>query len=288
MPNTVTWLLWLALAFAYSMLTYNPAYLILLLIALSTVAVVRKQPVKTYMKIGLLVSIMPLLVNIFLVHSGNTVLYRIPRHIPMFGLNIPLLFLSGPVTLESVGMGAIMALLLVDMLVAFQVFNSQTTPDSLVNIIPSCITSISMTGLIALRFIPTVTQDFTSIRDAQKSRGFKFDDGSLSERLSNNISLLLPTLVTSLERGFNLSESMAARAYSGRRSRYRTLRWTNADRMISLAYASSLLTLVYLKFSGSMYFWPYESMALPAFNVIALIPAAVLLLPALTYNGKRG
>jgi energy-coupling factor transporter transmembrane protein EcfT len=288
MPNTLTWVLWLALAFTYSMITYHPLYLTLLFITLSILTLKKQQPLKTYVKLGLLVSIIPLTVNFFLVHSGDTVILRIPRHIPLSGFMLPTLFLAGPITLESVSMGVLMALLLVDMLTAFQLFNSQTTADELINIMPSSFTGISMTALISLRFIPTVTNDFQSIRDAQLSKGYRFTSGAIIERMRNNVSLLVPTLITSLERGFNLSESMAARAYSRRRTRYKTVKWHMEDKIMSAAYIASIPLLIYLKYEGSLYFWPYDSLQLPPLNLLALIPMIALALPVLTENGERG
>jgi len=192
---------------------------------------------------------------------------------------VPTLFLGGNITLESVGIGLIMALLLVDMIMAFQLFNSHVSADSLISVMPKSFTSISMTGLIALRFVPVVLQDFNSIKEAQLSRGFKFNTGSHIKRIKNNLGLILPTLVTSLERGFNISESMASRGYTGNRTRFNSITWNRIDILIFTSCLIGLLISFYLSFNDSLSYWPYDSISLPELSYLAFVPPLILLLP---------
>jgi len=204
--NASNWTLWLLLAMTYCALTYNPVYQTLLLLAVATCAIRQRLPLMSYVKAGLLMSAIPLFINVFFVHLGKTVLATVPPKV----LGVPTLVLSGNITAEALAFAAIMTVFLVNMLVSFQVFNGSTTPDAVLRMIPASVPAVALTASIGMRFVPTVLKDFYSIRDAQVSRGVRMNS------LSSRASLIAPTVVTSLERGFNLAESMASRGYSER------------------------------------------------------------------------
>jgi len=285
--NTVNWTLWLLLAMTYCALTYNPLYQLLLFAALAAAAVSGKQPLKTYVKTGLLASAIPLFVNTFLIHMGETVVYTIPASVNLNGLEIPLPIFAGPITIESTSVGVVMTIFLVNMLTAFQIFNSTTTPDAILRLMPSSMPGVALITSISLRFIPTVAADHSSIRDAQVSRGVRLDSGPLRARIRNHASTLAPTVITALERAFNLAESMASRGYTGGRTRYRHERWGRSEKIVSLAYMLSLLLTLHAKYAGAFDYWPYESTRLPAPSLLALMPLAALAIPILLKNERR-
>ncbi|MBD3389139.1 MAG: hypothetical protein GF416_08600 [Candidatus Altiarchaeales archaeon] len=285
--NTVNWGLWLALAMLYSVLTYNPLYQLLLFAAIISSVVWLRQPILSYLKVALLVSIIPLLVNVFFIHLGDTVLVEIPRHLTIYGHRIPVIIFGGNITLESSLTGIIMTLLLVNMFSAFQLFNTMTSPDSMFRIIPSTFRNLSLAISIALRFIPSVIRDHSSIRDAQASRGVRFNSASKTTRIRNHMSTLIPTIVTSLERSFKLSESMVSRGYTGKRTRYSNEAWTSLERAISTAFMSGFIISIYAKMSGAMDYWPYDSLHLPLLSPIAVLPLMPLLMPLFEDESRR-
>ena len=65
-----------------------------------------------------------------------------------------------------------------------------------------------MTG-IAVAFVPTMVATWQSIREAQQVRGHKV------RGIRDLLPLLMPLLVTALERAMNLAESMEARGFGG-------------------------------------------------------------------------
>jgi len=276
--NNVNWTLWLTLAITYCILTYNPPYQLALMIALSAVAVSRKEPLKSYIKVGLAMSAIPLFVNTFIIHKGSMVLLTIPKKIIIHGATIPTLIFAGPITAESTIFAAVMTIFLINTVTAFQVFNNCAKSDALLRLMPSAFPAAALTSSIALRFIPTVMTDHSTIRDAQTTRGVRLDTGPLAQRLSNQLSIIAPTVITSLERSFNLSESMAARGYTGRRTLYRTELWGGAEAGIAMTYMSALLLTAYIKYAGLMEYWPYDSLPIP-FSALALLPLLSLLIP---------
>ena len=72
---------------------------------------------------------------------------------------------------------------------------------------------ISMTFALTLRFIPTLLEESKKIMNAQASRGVDFQEGKLSEKVTQIISLLVPMFVISFRRAEDLSNAMEARGY---------------------------------------------------------------------------
>lgn len=101
---------------------------------------------------------------------------------------------------------------------------------------------IAMTISIALRFIPTILEETQKIIKAQASRGVDLQEGKLKEKISAIISLIIPLFISAFQRSEELANAMEARGYnpSGKRTRYRTLKFSSKD-IFSLLI--SILTL---------------------------------------------
>ena len=67
---------------------------------------------------------------------------------------------------------------------------------------------------LALRFIPIVSEEYRRIQLAQRSRGVRFDEGTLTQRIRVWASVLTPLVVGLFRRADNLANSMSARCYS--------------------------------------------------------------------------
>lgn len=91
--------------------------------------------------------------------------------------------------------------------------------------------TISLSFMLALRFIPTMTQQVTEIIEAQLSRGLKLDKGSFFVRLRNYIPILTPLIILSIKRSIEVAESLEVRGvYPGvKKTSYITLNLTRKD-----------------------------------------------------------
>ena len=92
---------------------------------------------------------------------------------------------------------------------------------------------MSMMMSIALRFIPTLTEETDRIISAQKSRGADFESGSIIRRMKAYIPVLVPLFMSAFQRAEDLALAMEARCYRGGdgRTRMKELRYTGRDRM---------------------------------------------------------
>lgn len=72
---------------------------------------------------------------------------------------------------------------------------------------------VSMILSLTLRFIPTLVDETNKIMKAQASRGVEFSEGSLSQKVKQIVSLLVPMFVISFKRADDLANAMEARGY---------------------------------------------------------------------------
>ncbi len=108
-----------------------------------------------------------------------------------------------------------------------------TTPNDLTDAIESLLSPLRFFGLknavhtlammmtIALRFIPTLVEETEKIMNAQKARGADLENGKLTERIRALIPILIPLLISSVRRAYELAEAMECRCYNGGEGRRR-------------------------------------------------------------------
>lgn len=112
---------------------------------------------------------------------------------------------------------------------------------------------------IALRYIPDVNEEVKNIINAQEARGviFKRSDGSIFTIMKNYATVLVPLLISSLQRVEVVSNAMDLRGFG----KYKTRTWYNRRKfeiydLIFLLLAIMLVALgVFLKKNFSMGFW---------------------------------
>ncbi len=90
---------------------------------------------------------------------------------------------------------------------------------------------LSMMMSIALRFIPTLTEETDRIIKAQKSRGADFESGNIFARAKGLIPVLVPLFVSAFQRANELAMAMEARCYQGGegRTRLKELKYEKRD-----------------------------------------------------------
>lgn len=73
---------------------------------------------------------------------------------------------------------------------------------------------LAMMITIALRFIPTLIDETDKILKAQMARGADFESGNILNRAKNMVPLIVPLLLSSINRADELSIAMEARCYN--------------------------------------------------------------------------
>lgn len=137
------------------------------------------------------------------------------------------------VTTEGVYRAVFMAVRITMLIFVSSELTYTTTPNDLTDAIESLLSPLKYVGLksavhtlammmtIALRFIPTLIEEAEKIMNAQKARGADLENGRLKERVKALIPVLIPLLISSVRRAYELAEAMECRCYNGGEGRTR-------------------------------------------------------------------
>ena len=139
------------------------------------------------------------------------------------------LFSIWKLTLTDAGLyrAVFMATRIILLIFISSVLTYTTTPNDLTDAMEKLFSPLKYVGLktavhtlammmtIALRFIPTLVEEAEKIMNAQKARGADFENGSLKDRAKALIPILIPLLISSVRRAYELAEAMECRCYNG-------------------------------------------------------------------------
>jgi energy-coupling factor transport system permease protein len=99
---------------------------------------------------------------------------------------------------------------------------------------------------IALRFIPTFTEETDRIMKAQSSRGAEFDTGSFINKIKSFIPVIIPLIISAFRRAEDLAVAMESRCYRGGkgRTRFRVLKFSRNDIVITAAVVGLTVVII--------------------------------------------
>lgn len=147
------------------------------------------------------------------------------------------------ITTNGVYRAVFMALRIILLILSSAVLSYSTSPTSLTGAIESllkplqyiglgnAVHTMAMTMTIALRFIPTLIEETNKIMNAQKARGANLDSGNIIKRVKALLPILIPLLISSVRRAYELAEAMECRCYNGGkgRTKYRVMKYKSID-----------------------------------------------------------
>ena len=210
------WTLWLTAGMAAVLVTRNPLYLLILLLAAGFLYAVllrrarrgqedaaHNRPLawKTIVRLALFLWVFTILFNALTVHVGDHVLFTFPASWPILG---------GPITLEAIIYGFITGLNFVSLILLFAIYNSVLGPHTILRMIPGFAYQTGVAISIAISFVPQTVIAWEEIREAQRLRGHKV------KGLRDTLPLFVSLLGYGLDRAIQLAESMDARGFGGR------------------------------------------------------------------------
>jgi energy-coupling factor transport system permease protein len=210
------WTLWLAAGMIAVLVTRNPLYLSILLLAAAFLYAIllrrakkqqadatHSQPLAWQAILYLALSMwgFSILFNALTVHVGDHVLFALPDSWPVIG---------GPITLESIVYGFVTGLSFVSLILIFAIYNSVLGPQTILRLIPGFAYQTGVAVSIAISFIPQTVIAWSEIREAQRLRGHKV------KGLRDTLPLFVSLLGYGLDRAIQLAESMDARGFGGR------------------------------------------------------------------------
>lgn len=72
---------------------------------------------------------------------------------------------------------------------------------------------------LAFRFVPTIAMEAQNIIDAQQSRGYEMQKKGIISQIRNLFPLLIPLIISSIKRAFNIAEALESRAFGSNKNR---------------------------------------------------------------------
>jgi len=202
--HPIAWLAWLVAAALPALSTRNPLYLCLVLLAagVTFTALRDRSPAArswgSFVRLGAMLWLFTIPFALLTAHYGRIILFRLPANWPVVG---------GPITGEALIYGFSSGLALVTLLLVFAVFNIAVDQASLLRMTPAFIYQTGVVAAIAVAFVPQMVAAWQAIREAQQVRGHRL------RGVRDLLPLILPLLVTALERAMQLAESMEARGF---------------------------------------------------------------------------
>lgn len=107
---------------------------------------------------------------------------------------------------------------------------------------------IAMMMTIAIRFIPTLSEETEKIIKAQTARGADFESGNILKRAKSMIPLLVPLFISAFRRADDLAVAMDSRCYHGGKNRTRmkqmNMTWRDAVATLVVVLASGLFLVI--------------------------------------------
>jgi energy-coupling factor transporter transmembrane protein EcfT len=153
-------------------------------------------------------------------------------------LTVPWLHLT--ITDEGLFRGAFVAWQFFALVLSGAVLTMTTPPSEMIGGLEKLLRPLKCLGIptqdiavmvsMALRFVPTLLEEFDRIRQAQTARGADMKTGPLLTRIKTAASMTLPLMLSALRRADDLAEAMEARGYhNGPRTTLRVLKISSPD-----------------------------------------------------------
>lgn len=242
-----TKLLLLVAVIVFIFMTANAWSFLLSVLFVSVIVAATKIPFKMYLKNikGILpIVIFTAIINIFYGDGGRVLLS----------------FWRLSITTMGIYRAFYMAMRILLLITVSAALTYTTTPNDLTDAIEKlfsplkvihlggAVHTIAMMMTIALRFIPTLVEETEKIMNAQKARGADLENGKLTERIRALIPILIPLLISSVRRAYDLAEAMECRCYNGGegRTRMKALHFSRLDlaALLSTAVFAAAVILI--------------------------------------------
>jgi energy-coupling factor transport system permease protein len=209
---------------------------------------------------GALSGLMLAVMNPFVSAEGDLILWRGPE-VAVIDLEI---------TLEEVVAGLAIGLRLFAVAVIVGAVLAHMDADRLQAQVARIAPRSALACALAARLMPTLTRDARAIAETARLRGVDLAHGSWGGRVRRAAPLALPLLGSSLERGLDVAEAMAARGYgSGPRTRVAEPAYDVRERLVLAIGAALALIAAAAIATGALAYSYYPTLDAP------LAPAAV-------------
>jgi len=255
-----------------ALLLENPLYVAVIcaaVIALILAADVWEE-CKVFLRIGLLVGLLMVIINPLINNQGAHIIIYGPR-IPLWG--------HLDITLEAILYGLSSALRVFTVIAAFGLMSTIINPDDLLDIFSRFSSRSSLSAALAVRLYPSMVSEAKEIREVQLARGMPLKGGSRWSQVKAHTPLWYSMFQGSLDRAASIAESMTARGFgSGKRTPLRRRLIRPRDVMVvllSLGVLGVTIAAVIMG-RGSYSFFPTLENPLSNLSLVTLVTIAIV------------
>ncbi len=207
--------------------TFNYFSLALVVLAVISIMLLSRVPIKMYLK-----SLKVIIIVVLITSAIN--LFSYPSD-PVFQWWVI------KISVEGINNAVFVAVRIISLILISSVLTFTTSPTDLTDALERLmkplkvfhvkVHEIAMMMTIALRFVPTLLEETDKIMAAQKSRGADMESGNLITRIKALIPVLVPLFVSAFRRAYDLAVAMECRCYQGGsgRTRMKQLRISKRD-----------------------------------------------------------
>lgn len=141
---------------------------------------------------------------------------------------------TGPVTVEAIVYGIVLASMLFIAILWFSCYNEVMTTDKFVYLFGRVIPSLSLVLSMVFRFVPRFGEQLKVIRNGQKAVGRDIKNGNIIRKIKYGITLFSILITWVLENAIDTSDSMSARGYGLKgRTAYSIFHFDRRDKVIT-------------------------------------------------------
>lgn len=246
--HTGAWVAWVSMVMVIALATQNPFYLGVLLLSIALVAVVAPKTgtglagLRALFVIGIGLMVVSLLIAVVNGSYGENILFTIPGPgLPSWlgGLRI-----GGPVSAEGLVAALTRGMAILSIFLAFATFSAAVSPQRVLRTAPAALFHAGLVVTVGLTLLPSTIEDLRRIREIQSLRGARTGVRQLP-------ALVVPAVISGLERSMRLAEAMEARGYAAGTHPGR------APRLLGVAAAPLILAAAW----GWFYFEDFRAIA---------------------------
>lgn len=241
-------------------------------VAVAGLAASARDALGAALRWGLWLAVLVVAVNALVTHRGSTVWVR--------GFDAPVLG-QLDVTMEALAEGAVLALRILVVLMAFAVYSACVDPDRVLRLLRPVAGRSALTATLITRLVPVAAADHARLREAAALRG----PGAAP---AGRAALARRLVAGSLDRAVDVAATLELRGYGlGGRMTSGPLRRSRYDRRFLAAGLAMVALGIGARVGGIGGFEPYPTLTLDAGAAVLALAAAVPVLAWAPFAGER-
>lgn len=252
-----------------SIFTFNPMYLLVGFLGsvLFQITLIGTRTALKHLRFYVVIFLIITVTNPIFSHNGATVLFFVN---------------DSRVTLEALVYGAVLGLMIVEVLVWFKCFSLVFDSERLLWLFGKTFPKLALVVSITLGFVPQFIRTFKNINSAQKALNLK------QGRVRRYLTSFSAVITRSMEGAIITSDSMKSRGYGLKnRTHFSRFRFTAYDGVHFFLFLLLIVCTLPELLSGhaEVQFYPYITFELPIVSLLSF--AALALIPSI-FEVKEG